>query len=780
MTFKLMAAAVAGLMSTSALAQTAPTPALDGTTPGKPESAEDPTQVGDIVVTAQRREENVQDVPVAVSVVSGDALARRGSTDISDLQALAPSVAFAQGNELRNNSIRIRGVGTDVFTTGIEPSVSTVIDGVVLQRPGSAFTDLGDIERVEVLRGPQGTLFGKNSSAGVVNVITRSPSFGSFSGSVSGLVAEDNEYRLNGAVGGPLAENIAFRLAAFYRTQDGVVRNRRTNDTLNDQEAFGARLKLSLRASDRLTVQFSGDYSKLNSNVGALPIRVATDNPKALSTGTPVGPGNDQVNLDVQPFVDQENYGGSVTVDYELGDYTLTSITAYREFSNVSDVDLDGTQAQLVLSNFNIESSKTTTQEVRLTSPKSDTFDFVLGAYYFDGSVFNLLNRPGLNIASAAVVSINPDGTLNRTSPYGLLAGFSTVFSENISAFGQANLHLGDRLTLTGGLRYLREKQRLEFTRPQSAFFNGTAAPATNPAFTPPDGRFEDDRLIGKGAVTFEATDDLTLYASYSTGYKSEGITSSLGLTAAQNAVQPAPAETSELIEGGVKMRLFDRRLTLNLTAFRTTFKDYQAQVYNAAVGLNIITSAGKVEIPGFEVEFQANPFEGFTLNGGVTYLDAKFKDLPFGPCFSGQTVAQGCVPTLINGATVSVQNLNGKPFIVAPDWRFTLSGRYGREVAAGTEAFVQLDYRWQDKIIFEISQNPFMRQREYGVADLIAGVNFGDGRYEISTFAKNLFDLQYVSNVVPNGASGGANSYIQNIPRDFHRYVGASFRAKF
>ncbi|MEQ7155140.1 TonB-dependent receptor [Brevundimonas aurifodinae] len=761
----------AALMSSTAMAQTMPPQ-----TTGQDEAS----QLDEIVVTAQRREENVQKIPVAVAVVDGQTLARRSSTDISDLQALVPSVSFAAGNELRNNSIRVRGVGTDVFTTGIEPSVSTVVDGVVLQRPGSAFSDLGDIQRIEVLRGPQGTLFGKNSSAGVVNVITQAPSFSGPTGNIGGLIAQDNEYRINGAYSAPISDTLAFRLAAFYRTQDGIVTNLYTNDTVNDQEAYGARLKLAWNPSDNLRIQFAADYSELNSSAGALPLRVATNNPKALNTGTPVGPNNDQVNNDVVPFVDQENYGASLTIDYDIGDFTLTSITAVRDFSNTSDVDLDDTQAQIVLSNFNIESSETTTQEFRLTSPASDVFDFVIGAYFFDGSVYNYLNRPGLNLASTAITSINPDGTLNRTSPYGLLTGDSTVESRNASIFGQANWHLGDRLTLTGGLRYLEEDQTLKFSRPVSAFFNGDTQPATNPAFTPPDLDFHDSALIGKAAITFEATENVTAYASYSTGYKSEGITSSLGLTQAQYDVQPAPAETSELIEAGLKTRLFDRRLTLNVTAFQTTFSDYQAQVYNAAVGLNFITSAGTVEIPGFEIEFQARPFEGFTLNGGVTKLDATFQDIPNGPCYSGQTAAQGCVPTQLGTAIVSVQNLNDKPFIVAPDIRYTLSGRYERLLFGDVEGFVQMDYRWQDDIIFEISQNPNMRQDAYGVADVSAGVSFADGRYDLTAFVKNVFDEQYVSNIVPNGASGGANSYVQNLPRDFHRYGGVTFRARF
>lgn len=433
----------------------------------------------DIIVTAQRREENVQKIPVAVSVVGGSALERTNATDVSDMAKLVPSVTFSAGNELRNNSIRIRGVGTDVFSTGVEASVSTVVDGVVLQRPGSAFSDLGDIERVEVLRGPQGTLFGKNSSAGVINVITKAPNFSRFEGNVSALVAEDNEYRLNGAVSGPLGDQAAFRLAGFYRTQDGISRNLFDGQDINGQKAWGVRAKLEVRPTETLRMLVQADFSKLNANCCALPLRIASNNPRTLPTGTNVGPNNRDVNNDVNPFVKQKNYGASFTADLELGAFTLTSISAYREFENLSDVDLDDTQARFVPSNFNIETSRTTTQEFRLTSPKSETLDYVVGLYYFGGSAYNFLDRRGLNIG--AVATINPDGTIVPTIPgdQARLTGSSTVDVTNLSAFGQANLHLGNKLTLTGGLRYLDEKQRLRFLRPVSGFFNGAGAAAT-------------------------------------------------------------------------------------------------------------------------------------------------------------------------------------------------------------------------------------------------------------------------------------------------------------
>ncbi|PAX07704.1 TonB-dependent receptor [Sphingomonas lenta] len=733
--------------------------------------------VGDIIVTAQRREENVQKIPVAVSVVGGAALERANITNLGDITALVPSVTFSAGNELRNNSIRIRGIGTDVFSTGVEPSVSTVVDGVVLQRPGSAFSDLGDIERIEVLRGPQGTLFGKNSSAGVVNIITRGLDYDAFNGNAQVLLAEDAEVRLNAAIGGPIAENVAFRFASFFRAQDGISRNLFYDDDVNGAEAFGARLKLGIRATGTLTLLLQGDYSKIDANCCALPLRIATNNPRQISTGTAVGPTNRNVNNDVDPFVRQENYGGSLTADLELGAFTLTSITAYREFKNDSDVDLDNTQSRLVVSNFNIESSDTFTQEVRLTSPPSDVIDFVVGAYYFDGSAYNFLDRRGLNIS--AVTSINPDGTVNPIAPgdQARLTGFSIVDTENVSVFGQANLHLGERLTLTGGLRYLHEEQRLRFLRPVAGFFNGRNAAVTNPVLGPLDGRYEDDALIGKASATYEFTDTITGYVNYSTGYKSEGLAATLGLSAAQFANLPAPAETSELIEAGLKTQLFDRRLLFNVTAFRTRFDDYQGQVYNPAAGLVVLTSVGGVKVDGFEVEFQARPVEGLNFSGGVTYLDAEFQDVPNGPCFTGQTAAQGCRP---NPQGVNVQDLDGKPFVNAPKWRYTVSGRYEVPTASDIRPYLQADWRWQSRVLFDLTQNPNQIQGSYGVFDATVGVTLLDDRYDVSLFVKNLFDKQYVANITAVGAAGGANAYAQQLPRDFDRYFGVSARTRF
>src|SRR5882672_3018060 len=332
-------------------------------------SAAEPA-IEEMVVTAQKRTENVQDVPLAVSVVSGAELERISALGIADLSEVIPSVTFNTGRELRDSSIRIRGIGTDVFAGGIEPSVSTVIDGVVLAQQGSFFNDLGDLQRVEVLRGPQGTLFGKNSSAGVIAFITKNPNFEGLEAGSSVLVARDSEYRVNGVISAPLSPSTAFRLAAFYRQNDGVVKDALTGSTYNDVEAYGFRGKLQWRATDSVDLLLSVDGQRFDSNCCALPIRVASTNPMVPSTGIAVGPLNDVVALGgSNVFAKQENYGASLTANAGVGEYSLTYIGSVREWTAEGDFDVDNTPAHIVTSNFNTNDAKQMSHELRMVSP---------------------------------------------------------------------------------------------------------------------------------------------------------------------------------------------------------------------------------------------------------------------------------------------------------------------------------------------------------------------------------------------------------------------------
>ena len=519
---------------------------------GPPVSAAEPT-IPAVVVTAQKRIENVQNVPLAVSVVSGATLEHINALGIADLSLLIPSVTFNTGRELRDSSIRIRGIGTDVFAAGIEPSVSTVIDGVVLAQQGSFFNDMGDVERVEVLRGPQGTLFGKNSSAGVIAFVTRNPNFESFEASANVLLAADSEYRVNGVISAPLSQSTAFRLAGFYRQNDGVVTDANTGATYNDVAAYGFRGKLQWRPTDSVDLLLRIDGQRFDSNCCALPVRVASTNPIVPSTGIAVGPLNDVVALGgTNVFAKQENYGASVTANFGLGNYSLAYIGGAREWTAKGDFDVDSTPAHIVTSNFNTTDAKQMSHELRLVSPIFDRADYVLGLFYFDTDVDQTLDRRGTRIN--LITAINPDGTVE--APPGselVLVADSTIKTQNVSLYGQADFRPVDRLTLTAGARFIAESQDLDFVRPLPSPFYGLEA------FGPVAAHYSDDATIVKAAARFDWTGEFGTYVSYSTGYKGEGVFNSPALSPVIFAALPLEAETSQLWELGLRSQWLDK-----------------------------------------------------------------------------------------------------------------------------------------------------------------------------------------------------------------------------
>jgi iron complex outermembrane receptor protein len=765
--------ALGSLVELPAWAQALPTMADEAAAAGA-----DARTLDTVIVTAQHREEDAHQVPLAVSVVDGTTLERHQVTDIGGLRRLVPSVTFSAGNELRNNSIRIRGIGTDVFSTGVEPSIATVVDGVVMQRPGAAFAELYDIERIEVLRGPQGTLFGKNASAGVISVVTAAPDYDGFTARGGLLAAQGDEQRLDLAASGPLGAQAAWRMAGFGHHRGGNVRNAFDGQQLNGDDAWGVRGKLAWRsAAHHVEAILSADAARLTAECCALPLVVASDNPRAVRTATPVGRDNTWVDNDVDPFVRQDNRGASLTLNADIGTHRLTSISAWRRFQNDSDVDLDDTPGRFILHNRNLERSRTWSQELRLASPAGARLDYVLGAFWFDGSVYNRLDRRGLNLA--AIADVLPDGSLRARVPgdVAVLAGDSRVDSRSASVFAHGDWQLRPKLTLGGGLRYIDERQRLDFDRPLAGRFNGLLQAPTNPAFGPATGHYDDHATIGKLSLGYAWRPHINTYVAYSTGYKGEGLAATLGLSAEQFARGPAPAETSSLLEAGWKSTLAGGTLDLDLTVFRTRIDDYQAQTYDASSGLFLLTSAGGVAIDGVEVEFTARPAAYLTLTGGITWLDARFEDVRDGPCYTGQTLAQGCVP---HTGGASSQDLDGKPFMNAPRWRSLLSARYDAPLTPRFDGYVQLDWRWQDEVVFDISQNPNMRQGAYGIADVGAGLVFGGGQYDVGFFVHNLFDQRYAANIMAVSSAGGANAYAQQLPRDFRRVAGISFRMDF
>lgn len=734
--------------------------------PEEAPTAKSDTELGEIIVTAQRRSESVQKVPVAVTVVSGEMLTRAGVVNIAQMGAISPSVTFTSGFEARDNSIRIRGIGSDNSSVGVDSSISTVVDGVVLQRPGAAFGDLIDIDRIEILRGPQGTLFGKNSVAGVVNVITKEPNFERLEGNASIGASEGKEFRASGVISGPVSEAAAFRIALVARTFDGYVRNVFTGRNLNGGDAFSGRAKLTLRASENFELKFAADYSYLNSTLGASPLYTIGASTKVPTPLVTVGNGNDQVDNDVESFARQDNYGGSIEANLKIGDHTLTFLNALRWFKNVSNFDADNTRAPIILQFLNTEKSRTRTHELRLTSPTGKLIDYVVGALYFDGSVSNLLDRQGYAIASIPVGAINPTtGVITPTPALVPVLGYASVETQNLGVYGQVNLHPVERLTLTGGLRYIHEKNRFDFNR-------------TTPPVLVSGYDYSDSAVTGKASVAYQFTPRVMAYAGYSTGYTGKATNSGASLTIAEFNNGPANPMTSTQWEAGIKSEFADGHVRLNLAAFRTRYKDYQATITRPSDGLRALTNAGTVGIDGVELELTALPTRGLTVSAGVTYLDARFVSSAAN-CYPGQTAALGCITQVSPALTYQV--LDGKPFLNAPAWRYTISARQNFPVGAH-QAYVQGAYRWQSKVNFDVSQDPLRVQESYGIADISAGFETADGRFEFGVFVKNLFDKQYRSGTITfNGTfAGNGPAYAQQIARDFHRYAGATAKVNF
>ena len=358
----------------------------------------------ELIVTARKREQNLQDVPMGVSLLSGKAVSEAQIKNAAELATLLPTLNVQSSSGPSTSSFNIRGIGTQTFSPGVDPSVSAMLDGVVLGRSGMAFLELVDIERVEVLRGPQGTLYGKNASGGVVHIITRDPT-PELSGTVAATAIEDDEYRLDGTVSGPITDNLGYRLTGSRVDDDGWAKNEYTGERVNDTDSYTVRGKLLWQATEDLELLLAADYSENDCDCIALSVRSILDGPSQedlLSYQGPVNPSKNQQDVynDQETTNDNESSGYSLTANWDMGDYVLTSITAYRDWQNESIVDFDrGSTNTLALSFPSLPKTDQDqfSQELRIASPPRDWGAYVIGAFYFEQDIdTSLISDPPL------------------------------------------------------------------------------------------------------------------------------------------------------------------------------------------------------------------------------------------------------------------------------------------------------------------------------------------------------------------------------------------------
>lgn len=728
---RLMAAA-----ATVALLMAAATPVLAQTQPSaQPSGGEDHgarAVLDEVVVTAQRREQGLSKVPIAVSAYSGEALERQGVTNVDALSQVSPSVTFQNNQSSAGAGVRVRGIGTAVFNAGSEQSVTTVIDGVITGPLGSGLADLFDVERVEVLRGPQGTLFGKNSSAGAVNVVTRRPT-DQFSGyGVARYGERLDEYRVEGAVSGTVAEGLRARLAGFKLTQnEGAYANPARGEREDTRDRWGLRLRADytrgpFTADLSLTREERDDACCTRLFVGVNPAAYGTLTklyllPRLAAYGVkPTADNQISISNGVSTETNRTTHG-ALTMSYELANgATIRSISGHRRWIQSERNDADRIDIDIGDDAFQSRDLNIWSQELQLISPADQRLTYVLGAYYYKQSLDEFTRTAG---GSQSIFG------------YGVTTIPLRVEVENKAIFGHATYNVTDQWQAFGGLRLLEEEISAVGVRSGNYFalpgtFSGQASTT-------------DKNWVGTMGVRYEVSPNVSYYGSVSRGYKGAAIDVALGSSFFTG--KPSDAilnpETVVSYELGVKARLNEGRLRVNGTLFNSDFKDFQSSQFDAATTSFVLRNAGKVRTRGAEVDFQALVTDSLMVTGGVAYVDAVFAEYTGAPCTVPQQAAGTCSPA--RGG----QNLTGQRVNANPKWQYNIAAEQTFHLPNGMEAYLRGDYGWRSDIIFGGDLNPDTTQPAYGVANFRSGLVFNTN-YEVAVFVQNAFDKIYANRI--------------------------------
>ncbi len=726
--------------------------------------AAEATDLSEIVVTAQKRSEKLQDVPVAISVVSGEMIAAKGAVNLEGAQYLVPSLNFRKSGTTINQSLFLRGVGTSTFSIAGEPSISTVVDGVVYSRAGEAFSDLVDIDRLEVLRGPQGTLFGKNTSAGVINIVTKRP--GEVMGGFleGGYYTHGNEYRLRGAIDLPLADNVKSRVTAFYGSYDGNIHNLATGKRVNGYEHYGVRGILVADPTPDLQLTVIADYRKSNDDCCAELIGTLPTNLAAGALPTPRGDKTREVNQNLVTSTIEKSGGLSLQADWSRGDYTFTYVGSYRQYDNTEIRDGDWLPRAYVglaqLHDRGPQTSNTLTQEVRVASPTNQVFTYVAGAYYSRAHTERIFTRDDvvctLTPAPTVLTPCTAPGAV-ITTPSGT-ADFGSTF-KNFAVFGQGTVNINARFRLIAGLRYTADKLAVFHSRTTTL-----AGPGIQPSFGPFASNTSNDNWSGKAGAQFDLVPESTLYATYSRGYKGPAYNVFFNLTATgTNIIEP---ETADSYEIGLKNTFLENRLIVNLAAYYAKYHNFQANNPDTVAGVLVtrFTNAGTISTRGGELDLIFRPMADVNVSGGLAYTDAKVDTFK--------------IPT--NGNNTGVIP-SGTTLAYAPKWKGSLGVDYRIRTGKAVDVALGAQGSFQSRQISQpdavLANRINTRIDGYSLVDLSAGIVDPNDRYRVTLQVKNLFDSSFAS-AITSGGPGGSYRYL--IPREADRYFGITGNMKF
>jgi outer membrane receptor protein involved in Fe transport len=799
-----------------------------------------------IIVTATKREQTLQEIPVAVTVTSAETIERAQVRDLIDLQTVAPTLRVSQNQTSGNATFSIRGFGNGGNNTGVEPSVGIFIDGVYRSRAGSGISDLPNLKRVEILRGPQSTLFGKNASAGVISIVTQEPKY-EFGGSAEASYGNYNAIVLKADVTGPLAENVAFSLAGGINKRDGYATIINTGEKSNERDRWFTRGQLLLEPSDTVKFRIIGDFDRIDENccVAGNVLDGPTGGIVRLLGGAVNSnkPFDYRVNANFATTNEMDNYGGSVQGDFELGSLSLTSITAYRGSDSSYVNDADFTSAALLDSVTEDRKIRTFTQELRLASDFDGPLNFLLGGYYFNEDIeqqasvaWGAQSRgyvdTSVKIATANALSIPLleatfgalEGAPGRYTNKFLASGQGldenyTLKDEAWSIFGTVDFEISDRVTLTGGFNYTKDKKKfttdvistdiwsgVNFDAPQYALFrqqllyggalaNGLPAPmaltyatvnannaALNPLntlkplqFLPPylnlpnsveDGKSADDDLSYTARIAWKATDSINVYASYATGFKASSVNLS-------RDSRPLLSDRAALTAAG---------LTLSNQSYGTRLANPEkAKVFE--VGIKGNWDQASFNLTAFNQainDFQENLFigTGFVLSnaGKRTTKGIEFDGMVRPTDALSFSVSMVYLDAKYDSFVQSAfGDISGQRVASVPELATTLGAVFEQPFGDGNTFVLSGSYHYESSTPQQDGGLLATYSREVNSIDASASVELSNG-VQFSLWGRNLGNHKYLTTIFPSVAQAGSISGYPSLPRTY----GASVKYKF
>lgn len=694
----------------------------------------DNSGVSEIVVTAQRRSENLQDVPIAITALTAETLQNQRVGNLLGLSGLAPGLQIKTDDNAANPRIFIRGVGVNDFNPASASAVGIYVDGVYVASPLAQLASFYDLQQVEVLRGPQGTLFGRNTTGGAINVTTKKPS-DTLEADGAFEYGRFNSVDIQGGVGGPIIPGtLDVRVAGLYTRNDGYTLNRLTGNYGNNTNRWGLRGALRWtpvsNVTDDLSVSVSQSHggSILAYNRSLSPQTAAATGPDGLCAPSfytsgqctnVLGYANTSSNLYQGDYSFEGRdvvklWGTTNTLTWDMGAVSLIAVTGYQHADRNDQEETDANPLGIITASY-IAQQSTTSQEIRLQSNGKTALRYVLGAYF---AYDDLVNNSQYDVLRALRVPTpeNPSG-VDVANSIALFGWPLTQKTKSYAVFGQADYDVSNRLTLTLGLRYSIDDKTFHY------FSN--AENGAIPIFTF-DGSKSFKSLSGRVGVQYKASDEVHLYASYNRGTKSGGFFS--GQTTDPADLGPYRDEKVNAYEIGAKTELFDRHLRANFSAFYYDYKDLQVYtaIQRGELTVQLFTNASAARIYGGEAELQATPLRGLDLSLGLSLLSATYRNF-----------------------VSEAADYSGNSLPSAPKVSLNGMARYEYDLPVGA-LVTQLDFTYRSKIFFDTANTDRLSDKARAYVNGQIGLKLAKRQYEIGIWGRNIFNVTNIVDITP------------------------------